>query len=186
MTREKIQKVRVVRYANRIVLYYRTKELLRYDLPGDDVKNEPFSPEGVTTEYQPKNRKKPSHEEEKALRAIGNEIGEYIDFIRSKDCRLRQKHHFIRSLHSLSGKITTSLFISAIKRALTYRVYNIHIISKIAAQQMKQNGDFLSTDKPEFDENYKNREAYKQGLYCDEHELDNLDLFDDTENAPEN
>lgn len=185
MTREKIQKVRVVRYANRIVLYYRTKELLRYDLPGDDVKNEPFSPEGVTTEYQPKNRKKPSHEEEKALRAIGNEIGEYIDFIRSKDCRLRQKHHFIRSLHSLSGKITTSLFKSAIKRAHTYRVYNIHTISKIATRQMKQNGNILSHNNPEFNESYKDRDAYKQGLYCDEHDFENLDLFDGTESDPD-
>jgi len=185
MTREKIQKVKVIRYAGRIVLYYRTKELLRYDLPGDAVKNERFSPEGVTTEYQPKNRKKPSHEEEKALRKIGNEIGEYIDFIRSKDCRLRQKHHFIRSLYSLSGKIMLSLFKSAIERALKYRVYNIHTISRIAAQQMKQNGELLSSNEPEFDESYKEREAYKLGLYCDEHELDNLDLFDGTEDTPE-
>lgn len=185
MTREKIQKVKVIRYAGRIVLYHRTKELLRYNLPGDAVKNERFSPEGVTTAYQPKNRKKPSHDEEKALRKMGSEIGEYIDFIRSKDCKLRQKHHFIRSLYSLAGKITVSLFKSAIIRSLKYRVYNIYTISRIAAQQMKQNGDFYLLHEPEFDDSYKNRDAYKGGLYCDEHELDNLDLFDGTEGAPE-
>lgn len=100
---DRIKKVKVVRYASHVVLYYRTKELLRYNLPNADVRNEKFVPEGVCVKYQPKHRKKQSCEEEKTLRALGETVGRYIDFIKSKECRLRQKHHFIRRLFLLSG-----------------------------------------------------------------------------------
>lgn len=179
--KERIKKVSIIRYAGHIVLYYRSRELVRYNLPSENIRNQQFSPEGIPLKHQPKQRKKPSHEEEKLLREMGSEINCYIDFIRSKECRLRQKHHFIRRLYALSGKMTNMLFSNAVKRAREYRVYDINAISRISAQSIIMTDGLHNNSGPEFNDDFKERDAYKQGRFNKEHDLDNLDLFSDTD-----
>jgi hypothetical protein len=176
---DRIKKVKIVRYASRIVLYYRTKELLRYTLPASEIKNERFCPEGVSIKHQPKHRKKPSHEEEKMLRSLGRAVNQYIDFVKSKDCRLRQKHQFLRRLFMLSGKIELSLFTKTIEVALKYRVDKVDTLSRIAAQIMRRDGGDFTGTPITFNNGYMAREAYKEGCLNDEKDIEPPSIYQD-------
>ena len=169
---DRIKTVKVVRYASHIVLYYHTKELLRYNLPKAEVKNERFVPEGVSVRYQPRHRKKTSHLEEKALRALGNTVSRYIDFVKSKECRLRQKHHYLRRLFLLSGKIAPSLFIRTIAQALQYRVDNVDTLSRIASQIMSRDSGASAGTAVTFNNEFMERDAYKEGCLNDERDIE--------------
>lgn len=187
-TKEKIKQVKIIEYATHIVVYRfpRLLELVRYQLPADDVRHQRFAPKGVSLRYKPNNRKRNSQEEEKALRTMGHKVGNYLDFIQSEQCKLAQKHHFIRRLYGLSRKMAASLFIKAITRALEHHVYNIEAIAKIAAQIMLTGGESMDTTSIHLDDSYTKRDVYLKGRFCNEHEGNNLDLFDDSENDGDN
>ena len=74
--------VRVLEYADHLKIFRRRELLIEYPLPPDGVKNKAFSPEGhPKPRHQPKNRRKPTTEEEKRLRALADEVGAYLDFV---------------------------------------------------------------------------------------------------------
>ena len=183
-TKEKIKQVKIIEYASRIIIYRfpRLLELVRYELPADGVRNERFAPRGVSLRYKPNNRKRDSQNEEKVLRGMGPQAHNYLDFIISKQCKLAQKHYFIRRLYGLSRKMAPELFLKAMARALEHHVYNIESIAKIATKLMFSDGNTQHMGNIRFDDNYKNRDAYLKGRFCDEHTLDNLNLFDNNDN----
>ncbi len=144
---------------------------LQYQLPEADIRNKTFKPDGVNTNpYQPNNRKKSSHEEEKRFRDIGSICCDYVDFIKSKQCSIAQKPRFIRELYRLSKKMTSSLLFTTVERALKYHVTTIDGLLRISTQLL--NKDLY--DLPETyleDGDYRQRDTYQQGRFSREAEI---------------
>lgn len=105
----KRDEVTVIEYTNRLKIYLRRECLAEYSLPLDGVTNENFSPKGLPKpRYQPKNRKKPTQEEEKRLRAMDPSVGAYLDFA-LKPMGI-QRHRFVRVLFALMRQMSPALF----------------------------------------------------------------------------
>ncbi len=151
---------------------------VQYQLPEADIRNKTFKPDGVNTNpYQPNNRKKPSHEEEKLFRDIGDICCDYVDFIKSGQCKIAQKPRFIRDLYRLSKKITSSLMLATVERALKYHVTTIDGLLRISAQLLKKNlydlpGTYLDLEGGSDD--YQRRDTYQQGRFSRETEIQDI------------
>jgi hypothetical protein len=73
--------VKILEYGDRLKIYLQRELLAEYPLPPHGVKNQLFSPKGQPApSHRPKNRKKPTQEEEKRLRAIGQPVNAYLHF----------------------------------------------------------------------------------------------------------
>jgi hypothetical protein len=173
------REVTILQYSDTIKVYHNRKLLLDYPLPNEGIKNEKFSPKGQPAPlYQPKYRKKSTAHEEEQLRAAGPEVDDYLNLA------LRQKgqarHRFIRELHSLYKKVALPPFLSAIKRALTYRIYDIATVERIIVLQL------LDQDYPlpsaEIDHSFSNRQTYIEGCFSDAADLNIYDkLLEDND-----
>ena len=161
----------IIEYSSYIEIYQKKEMLIKYDLPDWNVKNEKFTPEGVNTNpYEPNNRKKGCREEEKFLRHINCVCCDYLDFIKSNKSDVKLKPKFIRNLYNLSKKMTRSLFLECIQRALKYQVTKITAIENIAGQLVKN--DFYKLPEPSINNDYENREEYQKGRFSIEVEPD--------------
>lgn len=171
--------VKVLQYSDRVKIYHRKELLCEYDLPPDGIKNEKFAPQGQPqSRYQPNNRKRPTDEEEKRLRAISNEINAYLDFVFTLKTG-KERHGFIRRLYGLSQKLAPSLFIKSIHRALTYRITDFATIERIAVLSIQTGVYEIQT--ADIDAEYKNREAYCDGRFTDAVDLSIYKIEDDNE-----
>jgi transposase len=161
---ERRDQLTVLQFSESLKLYRGREQLAEYRLPATGVKNERFSPEGMPTPpHQPKNRKRPTVEEEKRLRAMAAVVNEYLDFALKP--MGKERHHFLRQLFQLAQQLTAALFTSTVERALKYRITAIATIRRIALQLMNQGGETLPW--VEVDENYVEREAYREGQLTD-------------------
>lgn len=161
----------IIEYASYIKIYRKKEMLIKYDLPDWNEKNEKFTPEGVNTNpYEPNNRKKGCKEEEKFLRDINCVCCDYLDFIKSNQSDVKLKPKFIRDLYNLSKKMTGSLFLECIKRALKYHISNIASIERIAGQLVKN--DLYKLPEPSINNDYENREEYQKGRFSNEADPD--------------
>lgn len=171
-------KVKVLQYSEKISIYHQRKLLCEYNLPPDGVKNQRISPPGQPqSRYQPHNRKRPTGDEEKKLRAVAPEISAYLDFILQLKPRGKQRHGFIRRLYGVYQKLDQALFIKSVSRALTYRIADIATIERIAVLQMQTGG--YETQPAVFDAAYKQRDAYREGRFTDEVDLSAYNFEDD-------
>jgi len=158
-------KAKVLKYPDQIKIYKNREFLIEYDLPAIEVKNEKFSPKGQSEPiYQPAYRKKSSANEEKKLRAVCQEIDDYLNF--ATKSMGKEKHRFIRKLYALYKKVNKSLFVKIIKRALTYRITNINTVESIASLIMKSENYHLPF--VDIDTEYVNRDAYIEGCFNDD------------------
>src|SRR6266540_928903 len=83
--------VKVLEYSDRLKIYpvrkcpaeYPDRKCLaEYLLPAHGVRNQLFSPEGMPKpQRQPNNRRRPTQEEEKRLRAMSQTVDAYLDFV---------------------------------------------------------------------------------------------------------
>ncbi len=160
--------VSVLQYSNSLKIYHKRILLVEYQLPPDGVKNRSFSPQGVPMPgHQPKNRKHPTAQEEKKLRAAAVEIDEYLSFaLKPKGT---QKHRFIRELFSLYQKVALPLFIKTMRRALKYRITDIKTVERIAILHISD-GDY-EIPLMEIDKEFKDRETYHEGRLTDDPDL---------------
>ena len=166
--------VKVLQYSDRVRIYHKRNLLCEYDLPPDGVKNEKISPKGQPqSKYQPNNRKRPTAEEEKKLRAVSPETDAYLTFV-LKSKNGKQRHGFIRRLYNLYQKLDCDLFIKSVTRALTYRITEIVTIERIAVLQI-QTG-LYDVQPTSFDAEYKKREAYCNGRFTDNVDLSKYDM----------
>ncbi len=181
----KIKEVKIIEYAEKIVLVYKNMEPLNYTKPKNDVRNEKFTPNGIRPVYQPKRRKKSTYEEETALRGMGKPVCDYVDFIKSAGSRIHYPGHFLRQLYLLLKKMAQPLLEQTLERALKYRVNNIETITRIAAASLKSN----TVDLPaiEVQHDYMEREAYNKGRFCEEQGFDSLgSILKSNESKPSN
>lgn len=164
----KRHKVKVLRYADHLMIYKNRTLLGRYALPADGVKNETISPNGqIKPPYRPKDRKRPTAKQENILRSASKQINDYLDFAVKNSGR--QKHRFIRRLYGLYQNIAREVFIQTVKRALTYRITKIETVERIASLQLTAGKCQLPL--PQIDRQLENRAAYIQGCFADEVDL---------------
>jgi len=161
--------VKLIEYSDRLKIYLNRECLAEYPLPADGIKNQRFSPEGMPApRHQPNNRRRPTAEEEKRLRAMSPAVAGYLDFVLKKEGGI-QRHRFIRELFALSGRMPNSVFIQSVERALRYRITGIETIERIALLHMTQ--DIPSLPLADVDEAYREREAYLEGSLTDAPDL---------------
>ncbi len=160
----------VIEYEKSISIYHNHRKLQSYPLPSEEVKNKLFAPPGVTAPFQaPRSRKYSCKEEEKQLRDMGELFGAYLDYVQSKACKIPYKPKFIRELHRLAKKMSRSLFLKTIERALEYQLAAITSVERIAEQLMRNEMQELP-EMPLFDR-YENRTAYQEGRFSSEADL---------------
>jgi len=163
----KRQDVTVLEYSDRLKIYLARECLAEYPLPADGVKNKKFSPPGLPAPHQPKNRKHPTEEEEKRLRALAPEVSTYLDF--ALQIKGLQRHAFLRRLLTLSQKMTAELFIKSVRRASQYRITSLETIERIARLYFQEATGELPL--AEVDESFRQREAYLEGALTDQPDL---------------
>jgi transposase len=161
--------VKLIEYSDRLKIYLNRQCIAEYPLPADRVKNQRFSPKGMPApRHQPNNRKRPTVEEEKRLRAISPAVSGYLDFVLKKAGGI-QRHRFIRELFALSGRMPDSVFIQSIERALRYQITSIETVERIAVLHMTQ--DIPALPLVDVGEAYREREAYLEGSLTDAPDL---------------
>ncbi len=156
--------VTVLEYADRLQLCLGAERIAEYQLPADGVHDAQFSPPGQPAPPgNANNRKRPTGEEEKRLRALGASAAAYLDFALKPQGISR--HRFIRALFSLSSQMASSLFLKTLERALRYRIVEIGTLRRIAQLLLVQ-GEPLLPDPP-VDGGFRKRDAYIQGHLTD-------------------
>ena len=160
--------VKVLQYAQHLMIYCNRKLMGRYPIPTDGVKNKRIAPEGQQIPpYMPKNRKKPTTKQENILRTADKQIDAYLNFAIKNG--VKQKHRFIRELYGLYRKIALEVFIKTLSRALKYRITDIKTVERIAALQLTAGNAQLPL--PHIDEQLEKRDAYIQGCVADQVDL---------------
>jgi hypothetical protein len=93
--------VLVLQYADTLKIYKDRECLAEYALPPDGTRNQRFSPQGLPLPpHHPHNRRHPTQEEEKRLRALGDPVGAYLDWVLER--KGSSRHRFLRSLLALT------------------------------------------------------------------------------------
>lgn len=174
-------KVKILQYSNCIEIYQQRKLLVKYPLPGAEVKNQRFNPPGETPPHQPKYRKKPTTFEEKKLREISTQVNDYLNFALKQSQSIKQKHRFIRQLYGLYQKLALPLFIKTLERALNYRISSPESIEEMAVQLLKEGNYRMPTAT--IDEDFQKRESYLEGCIGGEVDLSEYDLLLEKEDA---
>jgi len=160
--------VKVLQYAEHLMVYRNRKLLGRYRIPPDGVKNKRVPPEGQQKPpYKPKNRRKSATKQENILRTAAKEIDDYLTFAIKNG--VKQKHRFIRALYGLYRKMALEVFIKTVSRALKYRITDIKTVERIATLQLSAEHSQLPL--PQIDRQLEKRDAYIEGYFADEVDL---------------
>jgi hypothetical protein len=166
--------VKVLEYGDRLKIYQNRQCLAEYILPADGVKNRLFSPEGMPKPVrQPKDRRKPTEEEEKRLRAISPTVGNYLDFVLPSRSGI-ERHHFLRELFLWAERLTPALFVPVVERALRYQITDLATLERIARLSLRQGGE-MPLPRAEVDESFEQREAYQEGRLTDAPDFSSYD-----------
>jgi hypothetical protein len=167
--------VKLIEYSATMKIYRARECLIEYPLPADGVKNKLLSPAGLPApQKKPHNRKHPTAEEERQLRATAQSVSAYLDFV--LQVKGTQRHEFLRKLSVLSRKMTSALFIKSLERAYKYRITEIETIERIAALYLSEGTEVLPA--AQIDETFLEREAYQAGAFTD---LPDLSIYDNTD-----
>jgi transposase len=178
------QQVKVLQYADHLKIFLGHSCVVEYPLPPDGVKNERFSPAGQPTpRYQPHNRKREATEEDKRLRAMGEEVTQYLNYALSTPGI--QRHRFTRQLFALSRQVPELVFVETVQRALRYRIVDLETLQRITWLCISQ-GEY-PLPEPQIDEDFQQRPAYQEGCLTDEPDLSMYDgmLKEEEDNQPE-
>lgn len=156
--------VKILEYSDHLKIFQARQCLAQYRLPADGVRNAKFSPPGLPKPpHQPNNRKQPTQEEEKRLRAMDPTVNAYLDFaLKPKGIG---RHHFLRRLFALSRDMTPALFLKTIQRALRFRVESLDTLRSIA--QLYLTTPDLPLPMVDIDETFRLRDAYQEGRLTD-------------------
>lgn len=160
----KREDVKVLQYADKLKLYRARECLAEYPLPADGVRNAKFAPAGQPQpRHNPSNRRRPTEEEEKRLRAMDERVGRYLDFaLKPKGIA---RHRFLRHLFALSREISPEVFFRTLDRALRYRIVAMDTLRRIALLYMNASDHPLPA--PNIDQSFCTRESYLEGRLTD-------------------
>lgn len=162
--------VEILEYADTITVCQKQQNLITYTLPDWELKNQKFYPPDVKRpRYEPRQIKKLSIEEEKALQSISPVCTAYLDFIKSKECRIRQKNRYIRNMYLLSKKLTTQLFIQVVKTSFEYRISDFQLMEQLSVALLYQ--EHVDFTDIVIDDNFDLRKSYQDGKYSGEADL---------------
>jgi hypothetical protein len=154
--------VKVLVYSDHLKIHRGRQCLMEYPLAADGVRNDRISPPGLPAPpQQPNNRKRPTEEEEKRLRALAAAVDQYLNFALQSRSGL-PRHHFVRELFALSQHMTHTLFVQTIARALHYRIADLGTLRRIARLSAQQ-GQMSLELTAEVDDSFSGREAYQEG-----------------------
>jgi transposase len=174
--------VKVLQYADRLKIFLRQACLAEYPLPPDGTRGQHFSPAGQPKpRHQPKNRRRDTQQEEQRLRALGEEVAAYLDYALSAPGV--QRHRFTRELFALSRKLTPSVFVHTVQRALRYRIVDLATIRRIAWLCVSQAEDVLP--EAEVDDDFQQRPAYQEGCLTEQPDLSVYDQLGNEEESDE-
>ena len=171
--------VKVLQYAEKLSIYLARQCLTEYPLPADGVKNAKFAPPGQPQPpHHPTNRRRPTQEEEKRLRAMGETVSRYLDFaLKPKGIA---RHHFLRQLFALSQETSEAVFIQTLERALRYRIVAIDTLRRIALLQMSAGEPPLPI--VQVDQDFTTRPSYLEGRLTDAPDFSCYDqMLEDTD-----
>jgi len=155
---------RVLEYANRLDICRGRELVASYPLPADGVREARFSPEGTTPpRHGPRNCRRPTAEEEARLRALAPVVGAYLDRVLAPGGI--QRHQHVRRLYALSRRMSERLFVRSVERAHRYGVRDLETLERIAHLVMTV--DDAPVLPVEFDEAYRDRQAYREGEFAD-------------------
>jgi len=167
--------VNVIEYAGEITIYDSAHNCLIKHLKFDELTKNEVTPRPKGTKKtsrcrQPNNFKRDYRHQQQELEQMDASVKNYIDFILSRDSGVSCKGKYISGLHTLMKKTTPQLFITAIKRAMTYKITSIHQMYNIFSQILKQP---LSQPLPsESVGSYQQRPEYIEGRFTQENELE--------------
>ena len=174
--------VKVLQYADHVKIFLQHDCLAEYSLPADGVRSQHYSPPGQPKpRHQPQHRRRDARQEAQRLRALGTDVADYLDYALSAPGI--QRHRFTRELFALSRKMTTSVFVKTVQRALRYRIVDLATLRRIAWLCMSQADEVLP--EAEWDTDFQQRPAYQEGCLTDAPDLsvyDQLDEVDEEEN----
>ena len=171
--RSQDRNVKVLEYSDRLQIYRNRKCVVEYALLPDGVKNRLFRPEGMPKPVrQPKDRKKPTEEEEKRLRALSPTVENYLDFALQSRSGI-ERHHFLRELFVWAERLTPALFVPVVERALRYGITDLATLERIARLSLRQ-GEMVLPGA-EVNESFEQREAYQEGRLTDAPDFSSYD-----------
>ena len=101
-------------------------------------------------------------------------MGDYLDFALSAP-GVVQRHRFTRELLALSRKVTPSVFVKTVQRALRYRIVDLGTLRRIAWLCISQPEDVLP--EVDVDEDFQQRSAYQEGCLTDQPDLSVYDRW---------
>ena len=173
--------VKVLQYADALKIYRHRACVAEYPLAADGVKEQYFAPEGQPApRHAPKKPRRESRAEEQRLRALGEEVGAYLDD--AFQVPGMQRHRFVRQLFALSSQVSQPIFVQALARARRYRIFQIETLRRIAWFCITQSEDRLP--EPEVDDSYRDRAAYQEGYLTDEPDLSVYDSDPEQDDHP--
>jgi len=177
----KRHEVKLLRYPDRIGIYYQRRLLIEYELAPLEVKNQKFFPPGQPQpRHEPKDRKNPTGDEEKILRRFSEKLDAYLNFA-LKEQTGKQKHRFVRHLYRLYQRMSADLFEKAVARALSYRITDPDTIYRIAVLQMKESN--YHVPRVHIDGEFVNRPSFLEGRFTDDVDLSHYTNIDEDENG---
>jgi transposase len=175
--------VKVLQYADRVKIFRHYDCLAEYPLPPDGVRNQHYSPAGQPKpRFRPNNRRRDAKQEEQRLRALGDEVAAYLDYVLKAPGV--QRHRFTRELFAFSRKVTPDVFRKTAQRALRYRIVDLATVRRIAWLCMGQEEGVLP--QADVDEDFRQRPAYQEGCLTDQPDLSVYDqMFEEKEEEDE-
>jgi hypothetical protein len=112
---------------------------------------------------------------------MGADVAAYLDYALSAPGV--QRHRFTRELFALSRKVTSSVFVKTVQRALRYRIVDLATLRRISWLCISQAEEVLP--EADVDEDFQQRPAYQEGCLTEEPDLSVYDQLSDEQEEDE-
>ena len=163
--------VNVLEYADKIRLVDGRRELAEYALPPDGVRNKVFPEKRPHSPFQPRHRPNPTVDEEAKLRETSPEVSAYLDF--AMVGMGTRRHRWLRDVYGVRQRYSRQLFCQIIERAHRFQVTDVATLEDIAGVLIR--GDVAEVVATPFDEDYAERESFREGRFTDRPDFSTYD-----------
>lgn len=169
--------LRLIEYPDKVKIFRRHDLVIEYPIVSEDQRGEKRRPPGAPIiPERPQNDKITSNDEDRKLRALGNTVVRYLDWLAANPERVRYRHRFVRELYGLSRRLAPSVLLAALEQAYIYGIAEMDSIERIAAMILRTGSDNadIAMDLPTPNYDYLNRESYREGRFSEEADLADL------------